>query len=74
VAAGIAAAFVVSGEGSSSSDLERVRQTVTRELIHQGLVAGRIETIAMGATHPVAAGKDKQSKAKNRRVEIAVVH
>lgn len=48
--------------------------TVTRELIHQGLVAGRIETIAMGATHPVSQGKDKAAKAKNRRVEIAVAH
>lgn len=47
--------------------------TVTRELTHQGLSDSRIETIAMGATHPVAAGKDKAAKAKNRRVEIVVI-
>jgi len=47
--------------------------TVTRELTKDGIAADRIETVAMGATHPVAANTDRGGKAKNRRVEIVVV-
>ena len=36
-------------------------------------VLDRIETIAMGETHPLAPNTDKTGKAKNRRVEIFVV-
>jgi flagellar motor protein MotB len=46
---------------------------VTRELIRHGIAANRVETIAMGSTHPVASNSDKAGKAKNRRVEIVAI-
>ena len=46
---------------------------VPRYLISRGIKADRIETIAMGATHYVAANSTKAAKAKNRRVEIFVI-
>lgn len=46
---------------------------VTRYLRSKGIDAERIETVAMGATRFVAGNDTKAGKAKNRRVEIAVV-
>ncbi|MGB2822039.1 MAG: OmpA family protein [Phycisphaerae bacterium] len=46
---------------------------VTRYLVSRGIAAEGVETVAMGATHFVAANSAKTSKAKNRRVEIVVV-
>ena len=46
---------------------------VTRYLISKGVPADRIETIGMGATHPVASNAKPEGKAKNRRVEIFVI-
>jgi len=46
---------------------------VTRYLRSKGINAERIETVAMGATHFVAANSSKAGKAKNRRVEIVVI-
>jgi outer membrane protein OmpA-like peptidoglycan-associated protein len=46
---------------------------VSRYLQSKGVAAGRVETIAMGATNFVAANSTKAGKAKNRRVEIVVV-
>ncbi|MFA6132963.1 MAG: OmpA family protein [Phycisphaerae bacterium] len=43
---------------------------VTRHLISKGINAGKIETVAMGETHPVASNKDSAGRTKNRRVEI----
>lgn len=42
---------------------------VTRELIDLGIAKDRIETVAMGDTHPLS----KTNKAENRRVEVALV-
>jgi len=47
---------------------------VTRQLRKLGISSESIETIAMGATHFVAPNTSRTSKAKNRRVEIAVVN
>jgi len=47
---------------------------VTRYLESKGLKAANIETIGMGATHFVASNGTKDGKAKNRRVDIAVVN
>lgn len=46
---------------------------VTRELIAQGLPAQNIETVAMGASNPLAPNSSAANKAKNRRVEIVVL-
>ncbi len=46
---------------------------VTRYIVAKGVPADRIETVAMGQTHPVARNASKDAKAKNRRVEIIVV-
>lgn len=46
---------------------------VTRYLEKAGLSAARIETIGMGATHPLGSNRTAANKAKNRRVEITVV-
>jgi len=46
---------------------------VTRYLRSRGISAESIETVAMGATHFVTGNNTKAGKAKNRRVEIAVV-
>lgn len=45
---------------------------VSRQLRDLGIAPEKIETIAMGATNPVASNKTAAGKAKNRRVEIAV--
>jgi flagellar motor protein MotB len=46
---------------------------VTRQLRKLGIPAERVETVAMGQTHPVASNTTRAGKAKNRRVEIVVV-
>lgn len=46
---------------------------VTRYLRKNGIDAERIETIAMGQTHPVASNSTRDGKARNRRVEIMAV-
>ncbi len=46
---------------------------VSRYLRSQSIDASRIETVAMGETHPTASNKSKANKKKNRRVEIMVV-
>jgi flagellar motor protein MotB len=47
---------------------------VTRYLISQGVDAANIESVAMGASRPVASNSSSSGKAKNRRVEIYAVH
>jgi chemotaxis protein MotB len=46
---------------------------VTRYLVAKGIDDDDLETVAMGATHPVATNRTKDGKAENRRVEIVVV-
>jgi len=46
---------------------------VARYLISKGVPKAKVETVAMGASRPVADNKTKAGKAKNRRVEIVVV-
>ena len=46
---------------------------VARYLVDKEVGAGRIETVAMGATRPVASNRTTAGKARNRRVEIVVV-
>jgi outer membrane protein OmpA-like peptidoglycan-associated protein len=46
---------------------------VTRYLRSKGITDGRIETVAMGKTNPVAANTTKAGKAQNRRVVIVAV-
>ena len=47
--------------------------TVTRALIAQGMPAELVFAAAFGAQQPVAANTDADSRAKNRRVEMAPV-
>ena len=46
---------------------------VTRYLIDKGVAADNIETITVGATHPVATNSTAAGKAQNRRVEIVAI-
>ena len=46
---------------------------VARELIKAGISAKKMETIAMGATQPVASNSTESGRARNRRVVIKVV-
>ena len=46
---------------------------VSRYLVSKGIDASLIETVGMGATHPVSDNTSKSGKVKNRRVEIMVV-
>ena len=46
---------------------------VTRYLISKGVKADRVETVAMGETHPAVSNAGDANKSKNRRVEIIVV-
>jgi len=46
---------------------------VTRYLISKGISPDNVETIAMGATQPVASNSSADGKAKNRRVEVMVI-
>lgn len=47
--------------------------TVTRALIDQGMPAELVFAAAFGAQQPVVANTDNESRAKNRRVEMAPV-
>ena len=47
--------------------------TVTRTLIHAGLPKSRLFAAAFADQQPIVANTDKESRAKNRRVEIAPV-
>ncbi len=47
--------------------------TVTRALIEQGMPADRVFAAAFGAQQPKVANMDNQSRAQNRRVEMAPV-
>ena len=46
---------------------------VTRQLIKIGIPAKNIETVAMGAAHPVADNATIVGKAKNRRVVVKIL-
>lgn len=46
---------------------------VTRFLTAKGLKAENVETIGMGATHPLTPNTTSAGKARNRRVDISVV-
>jgi len=47
--------------------------TVTRALISEGMPAEQVFAAAFGEEQPIVANTDKDSRAKNRRVEIAPV-
>ena len=47
--------------------------TVTRALIDEGMPADRVFAAAFGDQQPVAANTDEDSRARNRRVEMAPV-
>ena len=47
--------------------------TVTRALINEGMPADRVFAAAFGDQQPVAANTDEDSRARNRRVEMAPV-
>lgn len=47
--------------------------TVTRYIVAKGIRADRIETVAMGETHPSVANSSTANKSKNRRVEVIVI-
>jgi flagellar motor protein MotB len=55
-------------------DLSAARAlTVTRAMIDAGIPSSMVFAAAFGSEQPVVANVDKQSRAKNRRVELAPV-
>ncbi|MEB0092974.1 OmpA family protein [Pseudomonas sp. CCI4.2] len=53
---------------------ERRAAAVATFLISQGLPSGKISTLGMGKTQPVADNATDEGRAKNRRVEIRLNH
>jgi len=61
------------GEDQYNVDLsERRAKSVSRQLIAQGVTAGRISTVGYGEKQPVADNASADGKTQNRRVEIAI--
>jgi outer membrane protein OmpA-like peptidoglycan-associated protein len=62
------------GTAEVNAPLSRARaETVKQALISKGIDGGRIETAAMGESHPVAANGTKEGRRENRRVEAKVL-
>ena len=60
------------GSGACNQTLSEARaRAVVTWLTQHGVAAGRLSAKGYGKTRPVAANKDDQGRAKNRRVEIA---
>lgn len=51
---------------------QRRAQSVSRQLIANGVKAGRISTVGYGETQPVSDNTTADGKAQNRRVEVAI--
>ncbi|HNU55026.1 MAG TPA: OmpA family protein [Flavobacteriales bacterium] len=51
---------------------ERRAKSVSRQLIADGVPAGRISTVGYGEGQPVADNGSAEGKAQNRRVEVAI--
>lgn len=51
---------------------KRRAESVSRQLIVNGVKAGRISTVGYGETQPVADNESMNGKAQNRRVEVAI--
>lgn len=51
---------------------ERRARSVSRQLIADGVPAGRISTVGYGEDQPVADNGSAEGKAQNRRVEVAI--
>lgn len=51
---------------------ERRAKSVARQLIADGIQAGRISTVGYGETQPIADNATAEGKAQNRRVEVAI--
>lgn len=61
------------GEDQYNLDLSESRaKSVSRQLIAQGVQAGRISTVGYGEKQPVADNASADGKTQNRRVEIAI--
>lgn len=64
---------VQSGEFRSNWDLAAARASaVTKFLIGQGLVAGRLRAVSYADTRPTADNRTSEGRAANRRVELRV--
>ena len=65
------------GLGVSSANLELSEErakTIARYLIQRGIAPERLWVLAYGSTKPVASNGTVEGRAKNRRVEIRVIH
>jgi peptidoglycan-associated lipoprotein len=49
---------------------QRRAESVQSALLTQGVAAGQVETVSFGAERPIAPGKDKESRALNRRADV----
>jgi outer membrane protein OmpA-like peptidoglycan-associated protein len=72
--------FVVSGHTDSTGSADKNKQlsgeraaVMVKQLVAQGVPAGDIESVGMGAEHPLVKPDDTAAKkAKNRRYEVQV--
>lgn len=53
---------------------QRRAQTIVNALVQQGIDAGRLKAVGYGESTPVASGNSPKDWAKNRRVEIKLLH
>lgn len=52
---------------------ERRAQSVARQLLNQGIAAGRVRTYGYGPRYPVASNDTESGRAQNRRVEVDLI-
>ncbi len=64
-------------DGSEAANLrlsQRRAEAVTAYLVSGGIAAGRLRTVGHGESRPVATNDDAAGKARNRRIEFAVIN
>lgn len=63
-----------SGDHDKNVELSKERaEAVKTYLVSQGIAADRLETVGIGPDQPVADNKTRKGRAKNRRIEFALI-